>query len=110
MRQQSDKRLPLVRAVLEARTQLTEGLRDKRRYPREQFDRFFAAVKAYAEASAKEPLLHRKVVILMNGFRESLQLERKRVPGDILFAADRLETIFFAGYDPMFEGDEPPDL
>lgn len=110
MRQQTDNRLHLVRAVLDARAELTRGLEDKRRYPREQFDRFFAAVKAYAEASAKEPLIHRSVVNLMNGFRESLELERKRVPGDVLFDADRLETIFFAGYDPMFEGDEPPDL
>ena len=110
MRQQADKRLHLVRAVLDARTQLDRGLEDKRRYPREQFDRFFTAVKAYAEASAKEPLLHRDVVNLMNGFRESLELERKRVPGDMLFDADRLETIFFAGYDPLFEGDEPPAL
>lgn len=46
----------------------------------------------------------------MSGLREYLQIERKRVPGDVLFDADRLETILFEGYDPSFEGDEPPDL
>jgi len=44
----------------------------------------------------------------MNGLLQSLELERKRVPGEILYEADRLESLFFAGYDPHFEGDEPP--
>ena len=46
----------------------------------------------------------------MNGLREYLAIERKRVPGRILYEADRLETEFFFGYDPHFEGDEPPGL
>jgi len=45
-----------------------------------------------------------------NGLREYLAVERKRVPGDVLFEADRLECQLFAGYDPSFEGDEPPGL
>jgi hypothetical protein len=39
-----------------------------------------------------------------------LELERKRVPGEVLAEADRLECQLFAGYDPFFEGDEPPGL
>jgi hypothetical protein len=46
----------------------------------------------------------------VNGLREFLQVERKRIPGSILFEADRLECQFFAGYDPSFDGDEPPGL
>ena len=38
------------------------------------------------------------------------EVERKRVPGKVLYEADRLECLFFAGYDPHFEGDEPPGL
>ena len=45
-----------------------------------------------------------------SGLREYLTIERKRVPGGILYEADRLETRFFSGYDPHFEGDEPPGL
>jgi hypothetical protein len=37
-------------------------------------------------------------------------MERKRIPGDILFEADRLECHLFAGYDPNFHGDEAPGL
>jgi hypothetical protein len=32
--------------------------------------------------------------------REFLEVERKRIPGDIWFEADRLECRLFAGYDP----------
>jgi catechol 2,3-dioxygenase-like lactoylglutathione lyase family enzyme len=41
---------------------------------------------------------------------EFLRLDRKRVPGRILSEADRLECLFFDGFDPHFEGDEPPGL
>jgi hypothetical protein len=46
----------------------------------------------------------------VNGLREFLLVERKRIPGEILFEADRLECQLFAGYDPNFDGDEPPGL
>ena len=37
-------------------------------------------------------------------------MERQRIPGTILPDADRLECLLFSGYDPHFEGDEPPGL
>ena len=46
----------------------------------------------------------------INGLTEHLQLERKRVPGRVLSEADRLECLFFEGFDPHFEGEEPPSL
>jgi hypothetical protein len=55
-------------------------------------------------------LIHRSVARVVNGLRESLAAERKRVPGDVLSEADRLECQLFAGYDPSFEGDEPQGL
>ena len=56
----------------------------------------------------KDRLIHREVVGAINGLVDFLRVERKRIPGDILAEADRLETLVFAGYDPYFEGDEPP--
>ncbi len=47
---------------------------------------------------------------LANGLREYLAAERKRLPEDVLFEAGRLECLLFLGYDPSFEGDEPPGL
>ncbi len=86
------------------------GLSDKRKYPLQQFRAFWEAVKEYAELTKRDELLHRKVVKAVNGLREFLELERKRVPGQVLADADRLECILFSGYDPYFEGNEPPGL
>jgi hypothetical protein len=57
-----------------------------------------------------EQLIHRDVANAINGLTESLRLERKRVPGRILSEADRLECLLFGGFDPHFEGNEPPGL
>ena len=35
---------------------------------------------------------------------------RKGTPDAVVLEADRLESLFFDGYDPYFEGDEPPGL
>jgi len=55
-------------------------------------------------------MLHRGVVQAVNGLVEYLQCERKRVPDEVLVEAERLECLLFLGYDPYFEGDEPPGL
>ena len=79
-------------------------------YPQAQFYAFAKAVRRYLASVEGSPLVHRSVVKVVNGLREHLAIERKRVPDRILYEADRLETEFFAGYDPHFEGDEPPGL
>ncbi|MBM3796458.1 MAG: hypothetical protein FJW31_20890 [Acidobacteria bacterium] len=83
---------------------------NKRRYPMQQFEVFLCAARQYIEMTGNDRMVHKSVAQLVNGLREYLQLERKTVPGVVLFEADRLETQFFAGYDPGFEGDEPPGL
>jgi hypothetical protein len=55
-------------------------------------------------------MLHRGVGSAVNGLVEYLQSERKRVPGEVLREADRLECLLFLGYDQHFDGDEPPGL
>jgi len=58
----------------------------------------------------EDQLVRRDVANAMNGLTEVLRLERKRVPGTVLSEADRLECLFFSGFDPHFKGDEPPGL
>jgi hypothetical protein len=89
------------------RVALTES---KRRYAARKFFSFAAAARKYIELTRCDRLVRRDVAVVMNGLTQSLELERKRVPGEILYEADRLESLFFAGYDPHFEGDEPPVL
>ncbi|HEV2495515.1 MAG TPA: hypothetical protein VG204_20855 [Terriglobia bacterium] len=83
---------------------------DKRKYPFQQFKAFWTATKRYAELTKSDSLIHRRVACVANGLVDFLEVERKRVPGDVLRDAERLECLFFNGYDPYFEGDEPPGL
>ena len=86
------------------------GLSDKRKYPIQQFKLFWAATKRYAELTKSDPLIHRCVVGVVNRLSDFLQEERKSVPDQVLENAQRLECLLFDGYDPYFEGDEPPGL
>jgi len=54
--------------------------------------------------------MHKRVAAAVHGLVDFLSAERKRVPSDVLRDAERLECLLFMGYDPYFEGDEPPGL
>ena len=82
----------------------------RKRYPIREFRSFAAVLRQYADATREDDMLHRGVVSAVNGLVEYLQSERKRVPGEVLCEADRLECLLFLGYDPHFDGDEPPGL
>ncbi len=86
------------------------ALSDKRRYPVAEFKAFWEAARRYGEMTKGDALIHRMVVEAVNGLRDFLSQERKRVPGVIIRDADRLESIVFDGYDPYFEAGEPPGL
>ena len=83
---------------------------NRRKYPTREFQAFVLAARRYVDLTRRDRLVHRTIAKAINGLTESLRLERKRVPGGILHEADRLECLFFLGYDPHFEGDEPPGL
>jgi hypothetical protein len=100
----------IARQTADLRVTLDMALSNKRKYPTAEFKAFVESARRYIEMTAGNAMVHKSVVQAVNGLREFLQLERKRIPGDILFEADRLECQFFAGYDPSFDGDEPPRL
>jgi hypothetical protein len=81
-----------------------------RRYPIPEFKTFVQAVLNYIAKTEKDPLIHRKVVNVVNGLADSLKATRKQVPGEVLAEADHLECLLFAGDDRYFEGNEPPGL
>jgi hypothetical protein len=83
---------------------------EKRRYPSQRFRAFWSAAKRYAESTRSDSLIHRSLAAAVNGLVDFLRAERKRVPGEILRDAERLECLLFGGYDPYFLGDEPPAL
>jgi hypothetical protein len=83
---------------------------EKRKYPIQQFQAFWSATKRDPELTKPDPLIHKSVATAGNGLVDYLGAERKRIPGDILRDAERLECLLFGGYDPYFESDEPPEL
>ena len=88
-----------------------EALRkNRRKYPREEFVRFVTAVRRYADVTGEAALVHSGVANAVNGLTDFLRLEREGVPGEVVYEADRLECVGFLGFDPHFEGDEPPGL
>ncbi len=100
----------LANAVVELWIDFQLALGDKRRYPRAQFDNFLRSAWTYAERTRHDKLVHREVVSAVNGLVDFLGCERKRVPEKVIYDAERLECLLFSGYDPHFEGDEPPGL
>jgi len=85
-------------------------LSSERKYPVQQFKSFVEAARRYIELTKGDPLIHRNVAKAINGLTDFLEVERKRVPGDVLSEAERLECLLFGEYDPHFEGNEPPGL
>lgn len=100
----------LAQQVADLRITFDLALSHKRRYPVVEFNVFVESVRRYIKITAGDSMVHKSVVQAVNGLREFLQAERKRIPGNILFEADRLECQFFDGYDPRFDGNEPPGL
>jgi hypothetical protein len=58
------------------------ALSNKRKYPVTEFKAFVESARHYIEITAGDPMIHRCVVQAVSGFREFLQMERKRIPGD----------------------------
>ena len=86
------------------------ALSDKRKYPTQQFRIAWEIGRRYAEMTQNDAMVHRSVVSAVNGMTDFLTCERKRVPEEVVLKAERLESLIFAGYDPEFEGHEPPGL
>ncbi len=96
--------------VLQRWLDFQNTLSSERKYPVQQFKSFVEAARRYIELTKGDPLIHRNVAKAINGLTDFLEVERKRVPGDVLCEAERLECLLFGEYDPHFEGDEPPGL
>src|ERR1700677_41946 len=73
---------------------------EKRKYPIQQFRAFRSAATRYAELTKSDSLIHKSLAAAVNGLVDFLGAERKRVPGEILRDAERLECFLFNGHDP----------
>jgi hypothetical protein len=96
--------------VLNAYAEFESRLHGKGPFPGHHFKVFFDAVVHYVEATKDSEMIHRRVAGTVNGLGEILALQTSRAPDSAIADADRLECLLFGGYDPHFEGDEPPGL
>jgi hypothetical protein len=81
----------------------------KRKYPAQEFFAFASAARRYIDLTRKDQLVRRDVAVALKDLA-CLEVMRKGVPDAVVLEAHRLESLFFDGYDPYFEGDEPPGL
>jgi hypothetical protein len=100
----------LAKEVVKLRISFEDALSNIRKYPVAEFTAFVAGARRYIDATGRDPLVHREVASAIHGLVDFLSVERKRVPGTVLYEADRLQCLLFAGYDHYFDGDEPPGL
>jgi len=100
----------LAERLLEARFEFDRALHAKRNgaFPEDLFGLLWDAVQAYYVAMKGRDWIHRSVARELSGFREYLQLQGFRTPGDFLSKADRMEGLVFSEDDPYFVGIEPP--
>jgi hypothetical protein len=87
----------IARQTADLRVTFDMALSNKRKYPVAEFKAFVLSARRYIEITSGDPMIHKSVMRAVNGLWEFLELERKRIPGDILFEADRLECQLFAG-------------
>jgi len=100
----------LAKEVLDRWVSFQMALSNKRKYPAAEFTAFATSARRYVQAVGRDPLIHREVVSAINDLVDFLSVERRRVPDAVIYEASRLESLFFSGYDPHFDGDEPPGL
>lgn len=100
----------LAEEVLDRWVTFQMALSNKRTYPEGEFTAFAESVRRYVQVVGRDPLIHREVANAINGLVDFLKVERRQVPGAVIYEASRLESHFFSGNDPHFEGDEPPGL
>jgi hypothetical protein len=82
----------------------------KRKYPAQEFFAFASAARRYIGLTRKDQLVRRDVAVALKGLAACLEVMGNGVPDAVVLEAHRLESLFFDGYDPYFEGDEPPGL
>ena len=64
------------------------ALSNKRIYPVQEFRAFVQSARRYIAMTKNDPMIHKSVARAVNGLREYLAVERRRIPGDVLFEAD----------------------
>ena len=74
----------IARQTADLRVTFDIALSNKRKYPVTEFKAFVQSARYYIEITAGDSMVHRSVVQAVNGLREFLEVERKRIPGHLV--------------------------
>jgi len=107
---QKSEKNRLAEEVVDRWVSFQMALSNKIKYPAGEFNAFATSVRRYVAGIGRDPLIHREIASAINGLVDFLKVDRRRVPDAVVYEASRLESLLFSGYDPHFEGDEPPGL
>jgi hypothetical protein len=83
----------IARQVADLRVAFDLALSDKRKYPAREFNGFLEKCAPLYRDRRWGLDDTQSVAQAVNGLREFLQVERKRIPGNVLFEADRLHIL-----------------
>jgi hypothetical protein len=86
------------------------ALSPKKKFPMQQFRAFWKSAKRYAEYTKSDSEIHRELASAVHELVTTIGWAGKSVQDGVLWEIQRLECLVFDGYDPHFEGDEPPGL
>ena len=100
----------LAKQVADLRIAFDLALSDKRKYPVTEFNAFVRSARNYIKITAGDAMVHKSVVQAVNGLRSSCKWNESGSPEIFCSKRTDLNLSFFAGYDPSFDGDEPPGL
>src|SRR3954466_7304336 len=84
----------LAKQVADLRIAFDLALSDKRKYPVTEFNAFVRSARNYIKITAGDVMVHKSVGQAVNGLREFLQVERKRIPGNICSKRTDLNVSF----------------
>ena len=82
----------------------------KLKFPMEQFRAFWIATRRYAELTRSDTEINKALAGAVHELASTFGWSGKTVESNVVADIERLECLLFDGYDPYFEGDEPPGL
>jgi hypothetical protein len=84
--------------------------RPKKKFPMREFRAFWLLAKQYAELTRSDKTIRRDLATAVHELTTVYGWASKAPENEAIADIERLECLVFCGYDPHFEGDEPPEL
>ncbi|MGO9937112.1 MAG: hypothetical protein ACLPH3_05525 [Terracidiphilus sp.] len=95
--------------VAERRATFDLALSNKRKYPVQEFGAFVQSARRYIAMTKNDPMIHKSVARAVNGLREYLAFERKRIRGMFFLRQTVWSACFLPATIPHLRAMSPRD-